>query len=924
MSERTARPRGGPEKRRRGEKILAGVTASTLLGTGLIAGLVPTAAAGPGGGINIDLPYTSNQAVLGQAWAPEGTPAGTAVYCIQVTEYNQPGAGGAGTIGATESVEHPTMAFIYANFSGSADQVTQAAISYLTHTTFERDGAYYGGAANAKAQIEANTPQNIKDRAAELVDSATKFGGPYTMTDASTSTDDRRVGAVNNVGVRGASGNTYIPGLDLTVTMTGPAVFDTNGNGFPDAGETNVWTGKSTDGPQSLQWVSTGNGDVRWQQRSTGSLPKTVLLAAAGAGRQDVAFLGPHDPFSIVSPEKTFSVIYDFTPTISSLVPNKFTPRGTALTDTVTVGAQAPDPWITHDSAKTDPVDVTVEGTLYGPFTEPQDASDEVPAGAPVVATRTLTFDGAGTQTVGEDINADDSGYYTWVWTYARANQTTADQQFLRPGNQPGGADFITDGFFTEGEVIVGQMEVELASERDNQFVLPDSAKGTPMLAAQADPWGGLGDSLTVTLPEGQVWLKNELGDPVEFHADGTLYGPFDVPTAPGETPAGAPVVATERLSFTEPGTKHTQAEHQAFAEGFYTWVWTIDKDAQDPEDKDFLKESVSDMFMTELETTSALHTLEHSSLSREYNVHIGGRAFDTVDIDGFPATHTEFEGEGGWIADVDTATVKVYGPFADELVFDSAEVPAGAPVLTEQVIDAVDGTFRIGWGEGNEVIPTKPGYYVFVYEFEGDARVQAFSSPFNDEMERFFVPGTPVTPEVPRTPEEVKVVTQATPEVKVGENFDDTAKVTGDVPEGAELVFRAYGPQESGATPVCTGEPVFTSAEIPVTGEGDYKSGTTKVDSVGKVYWVETLYDESGEVLHEGECGLPNETTNVVDGGGNQAANTTGAKDLAKTGTQAGIVAALALALTAGGIALAVASKRRRAAASAGSDLEA
>ncbi|MFV0435679.1 MAG: hypothetical protein ACK5LO_17130 [Leucobacter sp.] len=84
------------------------------------------------------------------------------------------------------------------------------------------------------------------------------------------------------------------------------------------------------------------------------------------------------------------------------------------------------------------------------------------------------------------------------------------------------------------------------------------------------------------------------------------------------------------------------------------------------------------------------------------------------------------------------------------------------------------------------------------------------------------------------------------------------------DIPDGAHLVFRAYGPQAADAEPVCE-VPFFTSEKIEVTQAGVYRSGTTTVSEPGNVYWVETLYDADGDVLHRDPCGAPNETTKVL-----------------------------------------------------------
>lgn len=77
--------------------------------------------------------------------------------------------------------------------------------------------------------------------------------------------------------------------------------------------------------------------------------------------------------------------------------------------------------------------------------------------------------------------------------------------------------------------------------------------------------------------------------------------------------------------------------------------------------------------------------------------------------------------------------------------------------------------------------------------------------------------------------------------------------------------MFRAYGPVPNGKPRVCE-EAFYVSDPIPVTQPGVYRSGTTSVEQAGSVYWIETLYDANGDVLVEGSCGAPGETTVVTE----------------------------------------------------------
>ena len=247
------------------------------------------------------------------------------------------------------------------------------------------------------------------------------------------------------------------------------------------------------------------------------------------------------------------------------------------------------------------------------------------------------------------------------------------------------------------------------------------------------------------------------------------------------------------------------------------------------------------------------------TSLMREYNVHPGGRAFDMITVTGFPANHGDFAGDGYWNADVDELHHTVYGPFATDTELTDDLDLTSAPVLAELVTPARNGVYKLGYTDEDKIVPTEPGFYVLVTTFTGDDRVQPYASSPADVLERFYVP--PTGTDVP-----VSVVTQATSEAFVGEPFSDTALVQGTkIPDGAYLVFRAYGPHPADAGAVCE-VPFYESEEIPVTQAGVYRSGTTTVTEPGNVYWVESLYNADGEIIAEGVCGAPGETTVVKD----------------------------------------------------------
>jgi len=395
-----------------------------------------------------------------------------------------------------------------------------------------------------------------------------------------------------------------------------------------------------------------------------------------------------------------------------------------------------------------------------------------------------------------------------------------------------------TDRFGQVTETAVVPLQPKVVSTAQQRLVVP------------GDP---LTDRLVVSSVNGP-WLNVD-GQPIPVILEGTLYQvPGTRPPAqnaavdPDAVPIGAVTVTA-----TGPGN-YISPVVTAPASGFVTWVWQVKKASQPDWVQPYLAADWSDDYGVPTESTSVRWPIHTTSELREYNVHPGGRAFDIVTVSRFPADHGDFHGDGYWLPDVDELVHTVYGPFADDAVLTDDLDLSGAPVLTSITTPARNGVYRLGYEDSDRITPTEPGYYVVVTSFIGDDRVQPYTSSPADILERFFVPPQhpPVTPPT--------VITQATPAALVGELFDNTALVQGTIPEGATLVFRAYGPVPEGEAAVCE-EAFYVSDPIPVTQPGVYRSGSTSVDEAGSVYW-----NADGKVLVEGSCGAPGERTVVTE----------------------------------------------------------
>jgi len=538
-------------------------------------------------------------------------------------------------------------------------------------------------------------------------------------------------------------------------------------------------------------------------------------------------------PAAVTATAQTPWIALDFQPVIGTQVAAKYVSEGDAFVDVLTVSTVGTGQWIVVDGS---PVELTATGTLYGPFDEQPVEAETAPDGAPVIGTETLRLDrGVGDYQSAGTLTASESGFYTWVWEIDQTAQG-GNGKYIRGS--------FTDWFGRIAETHVTPFQPEAISQTDARHAIPGDE---------------VTDTITVSSTNG-VWLRID-GEPIPVILDGTAY---QVPgTLPPVEQSGVPadavpigqvqVTATGPGTYTSPPVAHPDA-------GFVTWVWEVRLTSQPDEYRGYIANDWADNYGIPLESTSVRWPVRVTSEVREYNVHPNGRAFDMIEVTGFPENHGDFTGDGYWGSDLDVITHTVYGPFDTDTTLTDDLVLDDAPVLTTLTTPARNGIYKLGYTDADQIRPTQPGYYVIVSDFAGDDRVQPFRSSPADILERFYVP-QPTTPNV-----EVTVTTKATPEAYVGDPISDTAIIDGDVPDGAYLVFRAYGPYAEQPGMDEELESFFISEEIPVDGDGEYESGTTSVDTAGLVFWVETLHAADGEVLAAGFIGAPGETTIVHD----------------------------------------------------------
>lgn len=304
--------------------------------------------------------------------------------------------------------------------------------------------------------VRANAPA-VWNEAVSLAARA-RASAAVGYTNMVVPTDNVRHGVINDIAVTNDAGQP-IAGIDMKLVIEGPAVFDATG--------TKEWVGKSASTPLSLTWTATGNGDVT--TRKYGRLPQKELTRFLyGPNYQNTLSKPKGDPEWSEGPARTYHVVYDFQPMLTSNVKaSKVVDDATTVSDTLRVFA---DPsygdgeWLSSDSGS--PIPVTFEGTAYYTGERPATESVAVPADAVMVGTAEVVANGPGEYTA-EITNPKgfDPSFITWVWTVdkeAQAEPVTSGGMAFTSG------DFVhadwRDGYGLADETTVNRWKAEIDS----------------------------------------------------------------------------------------------------------------------------------------------------------------------------------------------------------------------------------------------------------------------------------------------------------------------------------------------------------------------------------------------------------------------------------------------------------------------------
>lgn len=349
---------------------------------------------------------------------------GKNAYCIQAdTLYT----GTSGTWGDwTDERTKPDaqkLAWLTDRHNGDRDDLTQAAIAGLIHQKLDPMGNEYLNGLRQLGWADGPSWDAYTAKMNSLWTEAVN-GTPTDLDMQYRYTTGKRKGLVTPSIMNG--NGVEIAGIQYTVTLKGPAVFDQTG--------TNTISGTTTNEAIHLSWTATGNGKVTSIVQH--KIPKATRLESP-----DQNLMGPTDP-QTVSKNIQFEVLNNFKPTIRSDQSDHRIEYGHAPEDDLTwhVDPTGGD-WIQGATIKS-------TGTLYYFAKKPVEGRTTVRDGVKAAtATAAGDRDGATSHVDAASITMDPgfvkahpgatpsslpaTGWYTWVWEITPGMQDADMRQYL-------------------------------------------------------------------------------------------------------------------------------------------------------------------------------------------------------------------------------------------------------------------------------------------------------------------------------------------------------------------------------------------------------------------------------------------------------------------------------------------------------------
>lgn len=351
---------------------------------------------------------------------------GKNMYCIEAdTLYTDTKGNWGDWTDEGTKLDAQRLAWLADRYNGDRDDLTQAAIAGLIHQKLDLMGNEYLSGLRQLGWADGLSWDAYTAKMNSLWTEAVN-GTPKDLDMQYRYTTGKRKGLVTPSIMNG--NGVEIAGIQYTVTLKGPAVFDQTG--------TNTISGTTTNEAIHLSWTATGNGNVTSTVQH--KIPKATRLDSPNQN-----LMGPTDP-QTVSKEIQFEVLNNFKPTIQSDQSDHRIEYGHAPEDDLTwhVDPTGGD-WIQGATIKS-------TGTLYYFAKKPVEGRTTVKDGVKA-ATATVAGDrdGATSHVDASSIAMDPgfvkahpgatpsslpaTGWYTWVWEITPGMQDANMRQYLSP-----------------------------------------------------------------------------------------------------------------------------------------------------------------------------------------------------------------------------------------------------------------------------------------------------------------------------------------------------------------------------------------------------------------------------------------------------------------------------------------------------------
>lgn len=853
MRLRRNRDGGGGLLRRIARAGAALVAAAATLAGGMLVAGTANAVDGTGPGYMMRAFHGNvwwlgdNEQILGVM----GTHNGNPVYCIQI---GMPGVNvNSGTWSDVTDQTSQTAAYMVDRNKGDMSNLTQAAVQYALHEHLDQRPAWWNDAKQHNNGLVGGDWNTVAATAARLWKEA-EDNLPSSLKASYQYTNAKRKGTINPEIKNGAG--QYVSGVPYTITISGPAVFDANGQ--------KKYSGVTTGQEQHIPWTATGNGNATYKISH-----KVSRAQKLSSPNQDL--FGPTDP-STRTADVTFQVSKDFQPTVSTQVGSKIVPRGARVSDRVTSGIKQGDEWANG-------VNVTAKGYYYtldarqanGLAVLKQNGNEKTAdylnrvakAYGNPVATADATFSGPGqTQAVtaknadGTDyVNPQDGRIGTWVWAILKNEQTQPDYitaDYTDPFGQTTESDVHKTGPNHDSTVLeqytglnkdimdtitIGGLPRDYGQFNTNQTY----GFGGDVKAKIRVWWAGSG---TGDRTQDEKFKPNTQAEPAA-DANHRLLGEWEVPAGNGTYKVGG-----GRITFrpANAGKAQTVAEDvnitatDASQTGYYVFVYDFPgsdrasafKSAyNDPWERSFVEKNPATV-----DLTSNVSAIEVGQGEEFHDVaHINGKVSR-----GSYVLFTAYDAVPGR---PDTSAAKLLDAVRVDITDEQADASDKSAFDVVSPTVKTDKTGNVYW-------------QAELYNADGEPLA---THELGIESETTIVRGVSVTTKV------------SSEQVYVNQKFHDTAIIDGKVGRGSYVVFDAYGPCDDEYT---DGAPkLLDSAKVAIPdGVADKSAWNTSftIDSpditsktAGNVYWQAKVYRKDGLLLVQHDLGIAGETVKVM-----------------------------------------------------------